>query len=238
MTGAHVIGFAGKDGEGLAGAERALNAPIKGAAGKATVPLSIDLRVQGALQDELEKAAAHFQVKDAVGMVVNVRTGEILAMASYPGFDPNAVGKADPATMVNHAAQTVYEPGSVFKVFTLAMGLDTGMVDVDTKFDVPLADRAAGSDDPRLRQGRPHPAAVGGVHPTPRTSARRGWRSRSARPTWTTTGGPSASSPRPPVELIESAHPLYNRRLSENIVATMGLRPRHLRQPRWPSPPA
>ena len=135
-TGAHVIGFAGKDGEGLAGAERALDAPIKSAVGKTTVPLSIDLRVQGAMQDELEKAAAHFQVKDAVGMVVNVRTGEILAMASYPSFDPNAVGKADPATMVNHAAQTVYEPGSVFKVFTLAMGLDAGVANVNTVFDV------------------------------------------------------------------------------------------------------
>ena len=92
-TGAHVIGFAGKDGVGLAGAERALDTRIRAAAGKAPVMLSIDLRVQGALQDELEPRAATFNVIGGVGMVVNVRTGEILAMASYPAFDPNAPGK-------------------------------------------------------------------------------------------------------------------------------------------------
>src|SRR5665213_3731529 len=89
-----------------------------------------------ALQDELQAAATHFQVKDAIGMVVNVRTGEILGMASYPVFDANDPGKTSPDALVNHAAQTVYEPGSVFKVFTLAMGLDTGLVDVNTLFNV------------------------------------------------------------------------------------------------------
>jgi len=70
-----------------------------------------------------------------------VRTGEILGMASYPSYDPNEPGKADPAAMVNHAAATVYEPGSVFKVFTLAMGLDAGVADVNTMLDArtPLA---------------------------------------------------------------------------------------------------
>jgi cell division protein FtsI (penicillin-binding protein 3) len=109
-TAVHVIGFAGKDGRGLAGAEKAFDAEIRGQAGKEPVALSIDLRVQGALQDELDAAADHFGVKDAVGMVVNVRTGEILGMASWPHFDPNKPGKADPAAMVNHAAATVYEP--------------------------------------------------------------------------------------------------------------------------------
>ena len=92
-----MIGFAGKDGVGLAGAERALDKSIRADAGQAPVPLAIDLRVQGALQDELDKAAAaHFRAIGGVGMVVNVRTGEILAMASYPAFDPNAPARPIP----------------------------------------------------------------------------------------------------------------------------------------------
>ena len=140
-TGAHIIGFASHDGRGLAGAERALDGEIRAAAGKAPVALSIDLRVQGALQDELEHAATMHRAIGGSGIVVNVRTGEILGMASYPVYDANDPGKSNPAAMVNHAAATVYEPGSVFKVFTLAMGLDSGVATVDTKFDVrtPLA---------------------------------------------------------------------------------------------------
>ena len=167
-TGVHVIGFAGKDGRGLAGAEKAFDTQIRDAAGKEPVALSIDLRVQGALQDELNTAAEHFGVQDAVGMVVNVRTGEILGMASWPHFDPNQPGKANPASMVNHAAATVYEPGSVFKVFTLAMGLDAGTTTVDKVYDVHTPLVLPAPDHPRLRQTgrRAWPdAAVGGVHP-------------------------------------------------------------------------
>ncbi len=189
--------------------------------GKATVPLSIDLRVQGAMQDELEKAAAHFQVKDAVGMVVNVRTGEILAMASYPGFDPNAVGKADPATMVNHAAQTVYEPGSVFKVFTLAMGLDSGVATVDTQFDVHSPIELPGQTIHDYDKGdRILPLWEVFTHSSNIGAARLALKAGAANMDhyWRAFGLFAAA----PSELIESAHPLYNRRLSENIVATMG----------------
>jgi cell division protein FtsI (penicillin-binding protein 3) len=220
-TGAHIIGFASKDGEGLAGAERALDGTIKAAAGKATVPLSIDLRVQGALQDELEKSAAHFAVKDAVGLVVNVRTGEILAMASYPGFDLNAVNKADPATMVNHAAQTVYEPGSVFKVFTVAMGLDAGAATVDTVFDVhsPIVlpgqiihDYDKGDHALPLWEVFTHSSNIGAARLALKAGA------ATMDHYWRAFGLFAAA----PSDLIESARPLYNRRLSENIVATMG----------------
>ena len=90
-TGAHVIGFADKGGRGLAGIEKALDGEIRDDAGHEPVPLSIDLRVQGALQDELDAAATHFGVKDAVGMVVNVRTGEILGMASWPATSTRTI---------------------------------------------------------------------------------------------------------------------------------------------------
>ena len=84
----------------------------------------------------MQKAAVKHSVIGAAGIVVNVRTGEILGMASYPAFDPNMAGSSPPADMINHVAQSVYEPGSVFKVFTLAMGLDSGSADVNTMFDV------------------------------------------------------------------------------------------------------
>ena len=136
-TAGHLIGFVDKGGvgKGQAGAERALDAAIRDNAGGAPVALSIDLRVQAALQDEVRKAALNFQTIGAVGIVTNVHTGEILGMASYPEFDPNLAGSSPPAAMINHAAATVYEPGSVFKVFTLAMGIDSGLATINTMFD-------------------------------------------------------------------------------------------------------
>jgi cell division protein FtsI (penicillin-binding protein 3) len=134
-TAGHLIGFVDRGGVGLSGAELGLNGAIHADAGKAPVALSIDLRVQAALQDELQKAAIMHKVIGGVGIVANVHTGEILAMASYPPFDPNASGATPAPNMVNHAAATVYEPGSVFKVFTLAMGIDAGLATPDTMFD-------------------------------------------------------------------------------------------------------
>jgi len=220
QTGAHVIGFASKDGKGLAGAERAFDGPAHAEAGKSQIPLSIDLRVQGALQDELETAAAHFQVKDAVGMVVNVRTGEILGMASYPAFNLSDIDHADPATMVNHAAATVFEPGSVFKVFTLAMGLDTGAVNIKTVFDVcsPLVlpgqiihDYDKGDCSLPLWEVFTHSSNIGAAKMALRV------------------GGDNESQyfhafglfDRAPSELLESARPLTPARMSQNSVATM-----------------
>lgn len=136
-TGGHLIGYADRGGAGLAGAEFALDPTIKAEAGHAQVPLSIDLRVQAALQDELQKAAATFGTVGGVGIVTNVRTGEILGMASFPAFDPNDSGAtaADDPRRKNNAAASVYEPGSVFKVFTLAMALDSGLDNINTPID-------------------------------------------------------------------------------------------------------
>jgi cell division protein FtsI (penicillin-binding protein 3) len=135
-TAAHLIGFSDTGGVGLAGAERALNDELrKNAASQAPVALSIDLRVQAALEDELYKAAAEFQPKGAVGIVTNVHTGEILGLASYPTFDPNNPGAATDAGRMNNAASTVYEMGSTFKAFTVAIGLDSGVANMASTFD-------------------------------------------------------------------------------------------------------
>ena len=135
-TAAHLIGFADTGGVGLAGAERALNDTIRGgAASGAAVPLSIDLRVQAALEDELYKAAAEFQPRGAVGVVTDVHTGEILGLASYPTFDPNQSARASDDQKLNRAAASIYEMGSTFKAFTVAIGLDTGVATPSSTFD-------------------------------------------------------------------------------------------------------
>ena len=134
-TAAHLIGFVDKGGVGLAGAEKALEGPVHQSADGKPVALAIDLRVQAALQDELQKAAGTFKAIGGVGIVTNVRTGEILGMASYPYYDPNNLSAATPDQMLNRVAAARYEPGSVFKVFTVAMGLDSGVATLNTKFD-------------------------------------------------------------------------------------------------------
>lgn len=133
---AHLIGFSDSHGEGLAGAELAFDTAIQtsGSAGQ-PVALSIDLRIQGVLENELRALAVDQQARGAVGIVTDIRTGEVLGMASWPTFDPNAPGDASPDAMRNRAAQSVYEMGSTFKVFTVAAGLDTGAADMNTLFD-------------------------------------------------------------------------------------------------------
>jgi cell division protein FtsI (penicillin-binding protein 3) len=133
---AHFIGYTEKGGVSLAGAERALQADIlkAGAEGK-PVPLSIDVRVQAALEEEVSAAAAEFHPNGAVGIITNVHTGEILAMTSWPDFDPNFQQRATPDQKLNRAAASVFEMGSTFKAFTVAIGLDTRVATPDSTYD-------------------------------------------------------------------------------------------------------
>lgn len=135
-TAAHIIGFSDSGGEGLAGAEAAFNEEIRAASVKGDViPLSIDLRVQGALEDEIYKAVAEFTPRGAVGIVTDVQTGEVLGMSSWPVFDPNKPNKASEYSRTNRAAASVFEMGSTFKGFTVAIGLDAGVTTPKTTFD-------------------------------------------------------------------------------------------------------
>ena len=133
-TATHLIGFSDTSGTGLSGAELGLDRAIKDEHG--AVPLSMDLRVQAALDDELAKAVAKYHALGGIGMVINVKTGEILGFSSQPDFDLNQPGKATDDQRVNRGAGSVYELGSVFKAFTLAAGLDSGVVTLNTSFDV------------------------------------------------------------------------------------------------------
>jgi cell division protein FtsI (penicillin-binding protein 3) len=126
---AHVIGFTNIDGHGAAGAERAFDKQLSDPATRGQpVQLSISMTVQQALEHELNEAMTHFSAIGAAGVVMDVHTGEILAMTSLPAMNPNAPGKVTPDQLFNRATLGVYELGSTFKPFTLAMAMDSGVV--------------------------------------------------------------------------------------------------------------
>ena len=220
-TAAHLIGFTDTGGRGLSGAEHGLDKLIlQNGIDAKPVALSIDLRVQAALDDELKTASETFQTVGAVGIVVDLKTGEILAMSSYPNFDPNEPGKTPVANLTNHVAQSVYEPGSVFKVFTLAMGIDSGVANIDTPFDVrtPLVlpgriihDDEKGDATLPLWKVFTHSSNIG--------AAKLGLLAGAERMNhYFGSFGLFAAAPS---ELAESARPLHARKLDQNTVASM-----------------
>ncbi|MBR1218393.1 penicillin-binding protein 2 [Bradyrhizobium sp. U87765 SZCCT0131] len=141
---AHLIGLVNIDNQGIAGIEKWLDtnglADLH-RAGFATdrqqqpVELAVDLRVEHALRDELMKAKDKFHAKAASGLVSNVRTGEIVAMVSLPDFDPNNPKEANDPDRINRLTTGVYEMGSTFKAFTLAMALDSGKISLNSMWD-------------------------------------------------------------------------------------------------------
>jgi len=137
----HVVGYCGIDNIGEAGIERGLNPAIKGHG--EPVALALDARVQFVLREELQHVIDAFSAKGAAGIIMNVHTGEIVAMASLPDFDPNHPPSTDPkrATIedkeriFNKLTSGDYEMGSVFKIFNTAMALDSGVTTMTKGYD-------------------------------------------------------------------------------------------------------
>lgn len=128
-TAAHVLGFVDSYGNGKVGMEEAFDARLKSAEGRATpMALSIDVRVQGALEDELGRAIALSEAKGAAGVVLDVDTGEVIALASLPTFDPNKIDEANTPNIFNRVTNQVYELGSTFKPIAVAAALDAGTI--------------------------------------------------------------------------------------------------------------
>ena len=132
---AHVLGFTDIDLNGTAGAERAFDKRLS-EKDAAPVKLSIDMRAQFALADELGMGMEKYQAMAASGVVLNIKTGEILAMASLPDFNPNRSGTALPNNRLNRASMQLYELGSTFKPITIALAHETGVVSVGEKLPV------------------------------------------------------------------------------------------------------
>lgn len=140
----HVLGHVNIDNQGIAGLEkwvdkeRSLSALHE--AGFITnaqepVALSLDLRVQHVLHDELVDAMRRYEAIAASGVIMNARTGEIVALTSLPDYNPNDAREALLPDRINRITTGTYEMGSTFKAFTLAMALDSGQYKLDDKVD-------------------------------------------------------------------------------------------------------
>ena len=147
--GAHVLGYVNSGGQGRVGMEQVLNDRLTDPALRGeSVALSIDMRVQGALEDELRSGMLATNAKGAAGLVLDVDTGEVMALASLPEFDPNKVRPEDlvlpearvkqgdvPAAF-NRVTNQVYELGSTFKPLTVAAAIDAGTLrDFGRRYD-------------------------------------------------------------------------------------------------------
>ena len=134
--GAHVLGFI-SGGHGMSGIERALDERLTNPATiNQPVALAIDTRVQAAMESELGRAMTTFSARGGGGIVLDVHTGEVVAMVSLPTFNPNRVGMSGSEQLRNITTQSVFELGSTFKPITMAAAIDNGVVtSMERRFD-------------------------------------------------------------------------------------------------------
>ena len=141
---AHVLGHVNVDNAGIAGLEKWIDGlglaelhQAGLASGRALEPvaLALDLSVQHAARDELIAAMERYKANAAAGLVLDVRTGEILSMVSLPDYDPNRPGRSIDPDRLNRLTTGVFEMGSTYKALTVAMALDSGKVSLASQFD-------------------------------------------------------------------------------------------------------
>ncbi len=130
---AQVLGGVDVDTKGVAGVERSFEQRLRESA--EPLRLSIDVRVQAVVRDELSKSMDEFRAIGACGIVMDVRTGEVIAMVSLPDYDANKFGSATNEERFNRAVTGMYEPGSTFKLQTAAMTLDSGVGHLWSSYD-------------------------------------------------------------------------------------------------------
>ena len=130
---AHVLGITDIDGNGLSGVEKQFDGRLTG--GESAFALSLDIRVQAMFRDELLRQQNKFSAIGAVGVLIDVQNGEVIALVSLPDFDPNNPVSAAGDAGFNRATKGVYEMGSTFKLFTAAMALDSGVSKMTSRFD-------------------------------------------------------------------------------------------------------
>jgi len=140
----HLLGHVNIDNQGIAGIEKWLDsrgladlhrAGFASDRQQEPVTLAVDLRVQHALRDELVAAREKFKAKASAGIVLDVRTGEVVAMVSEPDYNPNNPREALDPDRINRLTTGIYEMGSTFKAFTAAMALDSGRYTLNSMFD-------------------------------------------------------------------------------------------------------
>jgi cell division protein FtsI (penicillin-binding protein 3) len=164
----HVLGYAGVDNQGLAGLELELNRTLAGKPGSETIVrdpfgrvidvvaerperqgrdvfLTLDQTIQANAEQVLRQTVAKWHAKSATAIVLDPKTGDVRAMAVAPGFDANRFGQMRPSVTRNRAVTDVYEPGSTYKLITVAGALSDRLVTPNTSFvlpySIPVADR-------------------------------------------------------------------------------------------------
>ncbi len=143
---AHVLGYVHPDGHGVSGMERAMDEELLDPRKRLTPSaLSIDIRVQAALEDELGKGMKAYDAKAAAGIVLDVETGEVMAMTSLPSFNPNQFNANSVAFEANQVTYRFFELGSTFKPLTVAAAIDAGTVtSMARRYDASRPLRVAG----------------------------------------------------------------------------------------------
>jgi cell division protein FtsI (penicillin-binding protein 3) len=178
---AHVVGFTGRDPNGLEGIELKYDSTILGNTGYMiterdalgrniaikntvikdsspgkSVILTLDKTIQFIAEKELAKAVTENKAKSGMALVMESDTGKVLAMANYPTFNPNAYSRYSLAQLRNHVVVDSFEPGSTFKIFTIAAALDSGTVKATDVYNCEngiyrIADRTIHDDHPHSR---------------------------------------------------------------------------------------
>ena len=138
----HVVGFTGDDNDGLAGIEHSFEATLTER--REPVTLSIDVRVQQIMRRELAAQIEKFKAIGGSGVIIDVRTGEILSLVSLPDFDPHKANTTSKDERFNRTTLGVYELGSVFKIFNHAIALETGAANLKSHYDARKPIRAYG----------------------------------------------------------------------------------------------
>lgn len=130
---AHLVGFSDVDSRGLAGVEKSFDDMLQG--GDRPLQLSVDIRLQHIMHEELNHQIEEFHGIGGAGIIVDLKTGEVLALVSLPDFDPAKAGEASDDARFNRATLGLYEMGSTFKIFNTAIALDSGTVTLADGFD-------------------------------------------------------------------------------------------------------
>jgi len=141
-TGVHILGHTNVDNRGIAGMERHLDSagdlaePAASPDERPKVRLALDLGVQHVLGEELKSARKAYQAKAVAGLIMDVHSGEVLAMTSLPDYDPNHREQSLKPHRQNRLVADTYEIGSVFKALTVAMALDHGIIKLDDRYNI------------------------------------------------------------------------------------------------------
>ncbi|MBZ9858096.1 MULTISPECIES: peptidoglycan D,D-transpeptidase FtsI family protein [unclassified Mesorhizobium] len=143
-TSSYIVGLTNIDNQGISGMEKYIDeqglsdlqaSGLAVAKDLKPVKLSIDLRVQHVVRDEIAAGLERYRAIGAGAVVLNIKTGEVIAMASVPDFDPNNPYNAQEKDRLNRMSAGLYEMGSTFKSFTSAMALDSGKATMNSRFD-------------------------------------------------------------------------------------------------------